>query len=211
MTTWSWILVALVLGFVLVSVGWRYASRVWQLPCPSLFAWALESRFYHRVLRTAETVACLELKPGMRVLEVGPGPGRLLIPAALQVAPGGQVVGLDIQPGMVARLQQRAAELGVGNLQAVLGDASEPHFPAGSFDVVFLCTVLGEIPRREAALARCFEYLKPGGLLSLTEIAGDPHYQSQATLLKLCQAAGFAHERTMGRPWFFTMNFRRPR
>ena len=35
------------------------------------------------------------LKPGQRVLEVGPGPGRLLLSAAQRVAPNGEVVGID--------------------------------------------------------------------------------------------------------------------
>ncbi len=204
------ILLALVIAFVAIGIGWRYASRVWQLPCPSLFAWTLEGKVYGRILRTSQTLDCLELRPGLRILEIGPGPGRLLIPAARRVSPDGQAVGLDIQPGMIARLQQRAAGAGAENVQTVLGDAVLPQFPPQSFDVVFLCTALGEIPDRQAALRHCFSYLKPGGLLSITELAGDPHFQSQSTLAGLCQSAGFTHERTIGPRWFFTMNFRRP-
>lgn len=210
MATAIWIALGVMAGAVLVGVGWRYASRRWQLPCPSLFAWTLEGDFNGLWLRTRETLDCLELEPGMRILELGPGPGRLLIPAAQRVLPGGEAVGLDIQPGMIERLERRAGQAGVTNLKTALGDAADVHFPPGSFDVVFLCTALGEIPDRQAALRHAYDYLKPGGLLSITELAGDPHYQSRATLLRLCGQAGFRHERTIGPRWFFTMNFRKP-
>jgi ubiquinone/menaquinone biosynthesis C-methylase UbiE len=114
------------------------------------------------------------LRPGQRVLEIGPGPGRVLIPAARQVLPGGEVVGLEIQPGMLDRLKARAAQSGVTNLTAVLGDATQPHFPPESFDVVYLCTALAEIRDREEALRQCWQALKPGGRLSITEVMVDP-------------------------------------
>jgi ubiquinone/menaquinone biosynthesis C-methylase UbiE len=99
----------------------------------------------------------------------------LLIPAARQVLPDGDVVGIDIQPAMLARLQTRAQRAGVTNLKAILGDATQPQLAEGSFDVVFLCAALGEISDR-AALAQCFRALKPGGVLAITEMFGDPHY-----------------------------------
>lgn len=211
MTHALWIIpAAVLLALALVGIGWRYASRVWQLPCPSLFAWSLEGSLYDKWLKTSATLDCLELRPGMRVLEIGPGPGRLLIPAAARVQPGGEAVGLDIQPGMIERLQRRAQAAGVGNLRAVLGNAEQAHFPPESFDVVFLCTALGEIPDRCAAIRHAASYLKPGGLLSLTELAADPHYQSQATVRRLCEEAGLQFERVIGPRWFYTANFRRP-
>jgi ubiquinone/menaquinone biosynthesis C-methylase UbiE len=156
---------------------------------------------------TQTTLDRLGLQPGQRVLEVGPGPGRLLIPVAQRVLPGGEVVGLDIQPGMLERLKARAAQAGVSNLTAVLGDAAQAHFPPESFDLIYLCTVLGEIPDRAAALRECHAALKPGGLLSITEIFPDPHYQPRVTVQQLAEAAGF-RLREMHGPWyFFTANF----
>jgi predicted methyltransferase len=67
--------------------------------------------------------------------------------------------------------------------------------------------VLGEIPDREAALRQCYEALKPGGKLSITEIFPDPHFQSRATVKQLSEAAGFWLTAIHG-PWnFFTANF----
>ena len=182
-------------GFVVACLGfflmWRWASRHWQLPCPSLFAWALESHLYHRISGTSTTLDRMELQPGQRILEIGPGPGRLLIPAARRVQPDGEAVGIDIQPRMVDRLTRRAVDEGVTNLVAIVGDATQLHVDEASFDLVFLVTTLGEIPDRQAALAESFRALKAGGILSITEIFGDPHYQSRKTVRRLADEAGF--------------------
>jgi ubiquinone/menaquinone biosynthesis C-methylase UbiE len=195
------------LVLVIGNLWWRRTSRRRSLPCPSWLAWTLESPLMDRLIGTQTTLDRMGLRPGLRVLEVGPGPGRLLIPAARRVLPGGEVVGLDIQPGMLERLKARAARAGVSNLTAILGDATQTNFPPESFDVIYFCTVLGEIPNREAALRQCFAALKPNGILSITEIFPDPHYQSRATVRRLAEAAGFRLQAVHGPWYFFTANF----
>ena len=147
------------------------------------------------------------LQPGNRILEIGPGPGRLLIPAAQQIQPGGVAIGIDIQPGMIDRLRKRTDEAGITNLTAILGDAAQPHVEESSFDLVFLVTTLGEIPNREAVLQQSYNALKPGGVLSITEIFGDPHYQSRSTVVRLAGQAGFQLQSIEGCWCFFTANF----
>lgn len=200
-------LAALLIG---VNLCWRRASRHSSLPCPSWLAWSLENHLMDRFMGTQATLNRLDLQPGMRVLEVGPGPGRLLIPAARRVIPGGEAVGLDIQAGMIERLKARAAQVGVPNLTAILGDATQTHFPLERFDVIYLCTVLGEIADRKAALNRCYTSLKGGGLLSITEIFPDPHYQNSDTVRRFAEAAGFRLNRRHGNWLRFTMNFVKP-
>jgi ubiquinone/menaquinone biosynthesis C-methylase UbiE len=68
------------------------------------------------------------------VPKIGPGPGRLLITAAKQVLPGGETVGIDIQPKMIERLNRRANDARITNLQTIVGDATNAHVPAASFD-----------------------------------------------------------------------------
>jgi len=160
-----------------------------------------------RLIGTQTTLDRIGLRPGQRVLEVGPGLGRLLSPVTRRVLPGGDVVGLDIQPGMIERLKVRTAQAGVSNLTTVLGDATHLYFPPDSFDMVYLCTLLGEIPSRKAALQECHRVLKPGGILSITEIFPDPHYQSRAVVRRLAEAAGFRLRAMHGHWYFFTANF----
>lgn len=204
------IVIAVIATVILIFIGWRWASRVWSLPCPSVVGWALESSFYKRITGTEKTLERIGLKPGQRVLEIGPGPGRLLIPAAQRVLPGGEVVGIDIQPGMVERLKERAKAANISNLTAILGDATQPIVPEASFDVAFLVTTLGEIPDRAAALAQCFRALKSRGILSISEMLPDPHYQSKATVKRLAEEAGFQLQSVEGGMWLFTASFVKP-
>ncbi len=197
----------LLIALVAVNLWWRWASRRRSLPCPTWLAGFVEGSVMERVLGTQTTLDRIGLQHGQRVLEIGPGPGRLLIPAARRVLPGGEVVGLDIQPGMIVRLKARAAQAGVSNLTTMVGDATQPHFPPDHFDVIYFCTVLGEIPDREAALRQYYAALKPGGRLSITEIFPDPHYQSRTTVKRIAEATGFRLQAMHGSWYFFTANF----
>ena len=136
MNLWAWIAVVL-LGFLLVNVAWRFLSRRYRLPCPTLFARSLEGEWSDKLLGTTQTLDWMDPRPGERILEIGPGPGRLLIPASRRVLPGGTAVGLDIQSGMLDRLRRRAEEQGASNIELQLGDATEPTLPAGEFDLIY--------------------------------------------------------------------------
>jgi ubiquinone/menaquinone biosynthesis C-methylase UbiE len=171
-------------------------------------AWSLQGGFVDWWAATQRTLDRIELRPGDRVLEVGPGPGRLLIPAAARVLPGGAVVGLDVQQGMIDHLNKRAAK--TANVTTLLGNAEDIPLESNSFDVVYLAMVLGEIPNRPAALAECHRVLKPGGRLSITEMLADPHFQSQTTVSRLAIDAGFKPRSVAGRWYSFTANFAKP-
>lgn len=66
---------------------------------------------------------------------------------------------------------------------------------------------LGEISDRAAALGQCNRALKPGGVLSITEVFGDPHYQSRSVVNRLAEEAGFVLQSIQGGWWIFTANF----
>lgn len=201
-----------VLAFGLGAAGagwlaWRRASRSAVIPTPAWLGRIFEGSLPDALFRTQKTLDRIGLRPGQRVLEVGPGPGRLLIPAAGRVLPGGEVVGLDMQAGMVRRLMERARRAGTTNLSARVGDAVLQYFAPETFDVVYMVTVLGEIPDRHAALMQCYRVLKPGGRLSITEIFPDPHFQPLDTVKSLAQTAGFQFDGSEGGWNFFTANF----
>jgi precorrin-6B methylase 2 len=201
------IVVGALIAFGAFTLGWRWASRRWSLPCPSLLAWSLDNSLVRRSPLTLKTLDRIGFNPGEKVLEIGPGPGRLLIPAANRVMPGGEVVGIDIQPKMIERLKRNAEKAGITNLTVILGDAAHAEIPEATFDVVFLCTVLGEIPDRSATLARCYRTLKSGGRLSITEYILDPHFQSRSAVRQLAENAGFRVESIQGGWRVYTANF----
>ena len=197
----------LLLALVVGSLWLRWLSWRRPRPCPVWLALTFERLLPDTILDPQSTLDRMGLRPGQRVLEIGPGTGRVLIPAAQRVLPGGKVVGIEIQPGMLEELKLRAKQLDISNLTTILGDATQPHVPPESFDVVYLCGTLGEIPDREAALRQCYVALKPGGQCSITEIFPDPDFQPRATVLRLADASGFRFQEIHGRWYYFTANF----
>jgi ubiquinone/menaquinone biosynthesis C-methylase UbiE len=117
---------------------------------------------------------------------------------------------LYIQDEMLRRLQNRIQTSGLENVQLVHAGIGENKLPQNEFDRAILVTVLGEIPDQKAALTEIFDSLKPGGMLSVTELIPDPHYQSRNTVGQLAAAAGFVATQSFGNWLAFTLNFVKP-
>ena len=194
---------------VALTMAWRQVARRHPLPCPVWLSSLLENPYVEAVASAAVLVDRAKIGSGMRVLDAGCGPGRVTLPAAKKVGPAGEVVALDLQPGMLRNLQERADSAGVTNIKQILGGLGHGLAEKNLFDRAFLITVLGEIPEseRSAALREIYDSLKPGGILSVTEVFPDPHYQSRTKVLQMCDAAGFRPEAEFGTWLAFTINF----
>src|SRR5215467_2443638 len=62
------------------------------------------------------------LAPGMRVLDVGCGPGEVTFLAARLVGPQGTVIGVDLSPEAIGVARQRAAAIGLTNVHFLTQD-----------------------------------------------------------------------------------------
>ncbi|MDM9384593.1 class I SAM-dependent methyltransferase [Chlorogloeopsis sp. ULAP01] len=201
------VLIALLVG---IGLWWRRAVRRYYLPCPFWLAWLLENPYMEAMAGSSVILDRLNLSPGMQVLDVGCGTGRVAIPAARRVAPNGQVVALDSQSGMLQKLEQKASANSITNIRTLLNKIEPGILERNKFDRALLVTVLGEIPDREAALQEIFAALKPNGILSITEVIPDPHYQTLGTVRRLAEAVGFCPDHYYGNFLAFTMNFVKP-
>lgn len=190
-------------------IAWRIASRRRSLPCPAWLGWLLENPITESISGT-KILDYLALEPGMKVLDMGCGPGRLSVPAAARVGPGGEVVGVDIQEAMLRRAREKAIAAGGENIKFLLAGAGEGKLAQEYFDRAMLVTVLGEIPDRDAALVEIYRALKPGGWLAVAEVFPDPHYQRQTKVRELAQNAGFKEAKTYGSGLAYTMILARP-
>jgi ubiquinone/menaquinone biosynthesis C-methylase UbiE len=196
---------------ILLSIVWRFYSRRSTLPCPTWLGWLVElDNPFSKINRAATIIEHLELVPGMVVLDVGCGPGRVTIPAAIKIGTDGCVVAMDIQAGMLERVKQKARAARLDNIVFLHAGIGEQKLNPNTFDRALLVTVLGEIPNREAALAEIFCTLKPGGILSITEIIFDPHFQSRSTVRNLARSVGFAEKEIFGNCIAFTIHFNKP-
>ncbi len=192
------------------SLFWRLAARRRKLPCPSWLSWLLENPFMNSVAGAGAILDRLAIEPGMSVLDVGCGPGRLTIPAALRVGRSGTVVGLDVQSEMLERVRNKMNMVGLANVQLIRAGAGEGKVLREAFDRALLVTVLGEIPDRKSALAEIYRALRPGGILSVTEVLPDPHYQSLDTVRRLASEVGFRECGHFGGFPAFTIHLQKP-
>ena len=211
MSTYLYYLLGLAVVSVIIFTAWRLASRRESLPCPTWLGWLVELEnplFRNNSARAI--IQHLDLRPGMKVLDFGCGPGRVTIPLAQQVGPRGEVVALDIQPGMLQRTRGKAQAAQLSNIRYLQAGAREDKLAQSAYDRAVLVTVLGEIPDRETALREIFEALKPGGTLSITEVIADPHFQRRSTVRTLAVTAGFKEKECFGNRFAFTLNLEKP-
>ena len=201
----------LVVLFVLVALVWRVASNRQSLPCPSWLGWMVEmDNPFTETNRASVIIRLLKLQAGMKVLDAGCGPGRLAIPIAQAIGPQGELTALDLQAGMLARTQEKARTAGLSNIRFVQAGLGEGKLEEDYYDRALLVTVLGEIPNQAAALKEIFAALKPGGLLSVTEVIFDPHFQSRETVQRVAGAAGFQEKGFFGKRLAYTIHFEKP-
>ena len=61
-------------------------------------------------------------------------------------------------------------------------------------------------PDRAAALNELYSTLKPGAILSITEVIFDPHFQRRELVLRAARGVGFRELKFFGRRWAYTLH-----
>lgn len=124
---------------------------------------------------TEKLVEQLRLKRGDVVADIGCGTGYFCRRLARKVAPGGRVLGVDIQPEMLQLLTNSMAEAGVTNVVPVLGTITDPKLPPASVDLVLMVDVYHEFDHPYEMMQSIVRALKPGGRVVFVEFrAEDP-------------------------------------
>ncbi len=115
-----------------------------------------EARGRTRVIELARA------EPGMRILDLACGPGNLSRRLAAQVVPGGELVGVDLAPGMI----QLARSAGIPNARFEVMDIERLEFADGTFDAAVCGHGLQFVPDLGRALREARRVLKAGGGLA---------------------------------------------
>ena len=123
----------------------------------------------HRKRTAAEAAAFLlpQLRPGMRLLDVGCGPGSITVGLAAAVAPG-PVLGIDLADDVIGQARALATEKQLTNLRFERADLLSLDRGDG-FDVVYAHQVLQHVPDPLAALAAIRRLLRPGAWVAVRD------------------------------------------
>lgn len=113
--------------------------------------------------RGEEFVERLNLRPGMRVLDVACGTGNQSLPAART---GAGVTGLDHAPNLLEQSRAAAQKEGL-KIRFIEGDAEELPFEAGEFDVVMSMFGAMFAPRPERVASEFLRVCKRGGMIAM--------------------------------------------
>ena len=213
-----WTKLGLVCWLVVLAAVWAVPASALQLGSREVKQWIETLERPERIagLKVDEIVAHLGLKPGLVVADIGAGTGVFSRPMAKAVAPGGKVLAVDVDQGLLDYITQRAKQENIANIQPVLGKFEDPNIPAQQVDLAFFHDVLHHIENREAYLRNLVSYLKPDARIALVEMDHNdmqtPHRDAPEMLLTQEQvdqwmvAIGFQQAQKFdlfpGKKWF---------
>lgn len=128
--------------------------------------WQKVSQQYHSAFAdltsqaTGPLLDAVEVKAGMRLLDVATGPGYV---AGVAAQRGANVIGIDFSTAMIAQARQHYSMVDFRE-----GDAEDLPFADGSFDAVVMNFGLLHLGRPERALTEGHRVLRPGGRFAFT-------------------------------------------
>jgi len=136
--------------------------------CPARFAWFIDNPL-RRWLHKPETILGGLVAPGSAVLDLGCGPGTFTLELARRVGPAGRVIAADLQPAMLAKVQQRVARAELQDRVAIHVCAPDRVGLSARVDFVLAFWMVHEVPSAAALFAEMREALNPEGKLLLVE------------------------------------------
>lgn len=157
------------------GIGKRYMGREIAHVMGHLGASWLERPEREQEERTDLLLKALALKPTDVVADIGAGTGFLTFQIAPKL-PQGKVLAVDIQPEMIAYLNQGKAKRKVTNVTPILSTESDPKLDASSIDMAIMIDAYHEFSYPREMMQHLVSALKPGGRIVLVEYrAEDPN------------------------------------
>ena len=162
------------LGLLVVSAQMAPLSAL-QLGGRPAEEWALTLESGRRLgrLEIDEVVARMALQPGDVVADVGAGTGVFSVSLARAVGTTGTVLAVEVDPGFLPMIEQKAVDGSVENIRTVLGEFKDPKLPRRDIDVAFFHDVIHHIEGRQAYLQATARYMAPGSRIVVVDYHGD--------------------------------------
>jgi ubiquinone/menaquinone biosynthesis C-methylase UbiE len=197
---------------------WYMGRQIAQVMSHFGIGW-LEREEREQEEKTAQLMKNLAVQPGQVIADIGAGSGYHSSLLSKMVG-NGKVYAVDVEPEMIAYLNERIKREGKKNIIPVLSTEKTVALPANSMDMMLLVDVYHEFSFPYEMAISMLEALKPDGKLVLVEFrAEDPnvpikaiHKMSERQAVKEFKAAGFTFEKnTSNLPWQHCLIFRKPK
>jgi SAM-dependent methyltransferase len=168
-------------------------------------------------------VEALGVSSGMTVADIGAGTGLFLPAFDRGVDSEGRVYAVEISPGFLAHLRERAKREDLSRVEVVEGLEDSVALPAASVDLAFVCDTYHHFEYPRSTLQSLYTAIRPGGslvILDFERIPGESeewvlkHVRAgKETFRREIEAAGFRFEREIaveGLKENYVLRFRRP-
>ena len=186
----------------------RIIRKIHKFPIPAFATRLIDNPFRRRLIQKPELIAeRMQLKPGMIIVEIGPGKGSYTKAVAEKVQPDGKVFAIDIQESIINRLKKKIKKENIQNIIPKIDDANNLSFKDESVDRIFAITCLPEIPDPIRVLKEFKRILKSDGIISLSELFLDPDYPLRRTEKRWAKEAGLDFYEGFGNWFVYQLNF----
>ncbi|OAV44056.1 class I SAM-dependent methyltransferase [Lewinella sp. 4G2] len=163
----------------------------------------------------SQAIANMNIQPDESIADIGAGSGYYTFRMAAE-APEGKVYAVDLQPEMLALMQEKIEREGIDNVELIRGTETSPELPANSVDLVIMVDVYHELSHPREMMENIVRALKPGGRFVLLEYRmEDPsvpikrlHKMSEEQAVREMEAVGLRLKENVGNlPWQHFMVF----
>lgn len=125
---------------------------------------------------TQQVLVDAGITKGMKVLDIGCGPGDVSLIAAELVGETGSVLGVDMNTSVLHVAQERAQAAGLKHVSFLARNVSE-YMPDQEYDAIVGRLILLYVPDHIAVLRRLLGHLRPGGVVAFQEYDLSPRLE----------------------------------
>lgn len=140
----------------------------------------------NNIVLAEDALRLANLQPGMQFLDVAAGTGALSIPAARG---GAQVLAVDISPEMIQRLEARARDEKLTNIESRVMDGMALDLDDNSFDISGSQFGVMLFPNFSQGLAEMARVTRPDGQVLIIAFGPPPKIEFISIFLRTLQSA----------------------
>lgn len=131
------------------------------------------------------------IRAGMTAMDIGCGLGHFSLGLAKMVGEKGRIFSVDLQKGMLDRVELRAKKSGLNNIIQTLRSTTGKIGLDKTLDFVLAFWMVHEIPNPDNFLKQIYGLLKPEGILFIAEPKWHTGKKSFQKLIDSVQKIGF--------------------